>query len=1287
MQPHRKLFKRKRAEHLAQRIEHEKVLRKVGRICRFQIKSKCANDIRRKVWTDLKDFVRRFVTMDETWVHHYTTETKQQSKAVGGAGGSAPKKAKSIVSAGKVSVFWDVKGILLNYYLEKDRTITDYYYSNLLDQLDFKIHEKMLGLRKKKTHFSLGKRNCSQRRFVNAKTTRSKEFVNVLGLQWQPRTDGFTFKGIALPLNSMTKRGILSQTGLEWDDPIPEELRRKLTLINQDLPSLEHIQIPRCVVPGNFMKVEFHGFFDASQKAYAASLYLKVILSNTSAKTFLLVAKTRVAPMKVVSLPKLELCSALLLARYENLPLTINEIYLWSDSTIALCWINSEPCRWKTFVANRVAEIHRLVSGVWCHVDGRQNPADCASRGIFPSDLVEHPLWWNGPPWLIEPALEIKKFINSSKEEFKEEEKIKTYFGTIECEIPSIVINCPSLNKLICIIAWCLRFVNNSRMPSHSRNREPLTLRELNDALLTVVKCVQSIEFSKEKHCLLSNKPIPNKSRIYNLCPFMDSRGIIRVGGRLKNVNVYGDRINQVLLPRSHHLTTLIVNNVHVHNLHSSTQATLAAIGNIFWMPSGRNVVRKISRKCMKCARFRKKRSSFSINGKSTFCKDQQIKAVFGTTSTMNAYVALFICFSTRAIHLELISSLTTDALISTIRRFIARRGKPATIHSDNATNFVGVHKIIGKLCHNASKVLTNSEGIQWKFIPPSAPHFGGLWEAGVKSMKYHLRRTMGSALLNFKELTTLLAHIEACLNSRPLCPLSEDPEDLQALTPGHFLIGGSLTAPPDEDDIIAMSLPNRWQLIQKSMNHFWTKWSQEYVSQLQQRSKWCKPQPNIKEGSLVLIKNEQQPPLAWKIGRISKVFPGDDARIRVVEVKTANGTYRRPIKGEELLNNLFPDDKCEEDTNIHKSIRNYNLKLLNKENPMVMITEVNDLIDKLNPKKSPGIDKISNNMLRHTKQFIAPILVKIFQKFLDIQYYPAEWKRAEAIIIPKPGKTDFNNYKNYRPLCLNSNISKIFEKIINNRIIKYYEDFNLLSDRQHGFRRSKSTITALTEIIKIALEHKTREYAAIIAVDISAAFDNAWWPALMKRLDEDGVQASMIKLLQLYFDNRRIRFRYSSTEINKKLSKGCPQGGPLSPTLWNILINEILNNNLDDNCETIGYADDITLICWNKTPEQLRKTIDNVLRKINKWCESRKLKLSDEKTKILYLYKCNSDIIVLRGEMTPAYISYCVKCSNPLGQCHRHGYQRASCPGKEHVEALPPRQCLRRDLMQLHQL
>ncbi|UYV73424.1 hypothetical protein LAZ67_10003138 [Cordylochernes scorpioides] len=160
---------------------------------------------------------------------------------------------------------------------------------------------------------------------------------------------------------------------------------------------------------------------------------------------------------------------------------------------------------------------------------------------------------------------------------------------------------------------------------------------------------------------------------------------------------------------------------------------------------------------------------------------------------------------------------------------------------------------------------------------------------------------------------------------------------------------------------------------------------------------------------------------------KVYKNIKSGSNRKRNMQILEGNTDMECLQKGEELLNNLFPDDKCEEDTNIRESIRNYNLKLLNKEKPMVMITEVNDLIDKLNPKKSPGIDNISSNMIRHTKQFIAPILVKLFQKCLDLQYYPAEWKRAEAIIIPKPGKTDFNNYKNYRPLCLNSNISKIF--------------------------------------------------------------------------------------------------------------------------------------------------------------------------------------------------------------------------------------------------------------------
>ncbi|UYV73755.1 hypothetical protein LAZ67_11000746 [Cordylochernes scorpioides] len=184
-------------------------------------------------------------------------------------------------------------------------------------------------------------------------------------------------------------------------------------------------------------------------------------------------------------------------------------------------------------------------------------------------------------------------------------------------------------------------------------------------------------------------------------------------------------------------------------------------------------------------------------------------------------------------------------------------------------------------------------------------------------------------------------------------------------------------------------------------------------------------------------------------------------------------------------------------------------------------------------------------------------------------------------------GKADYGEYKSYRPLCLNSNISKIFEKIINNKIIKHYEENKMFSNRQHGFTKSRSTITALTDIVKTGLDHKAKEFTAIITIDISGAFDNAWWPMVLKRIDEDNVNASFVKLFKSYFDNRKIRYRYTSIEVQKTLSKGCPQGGPISPTIWNIIMNDLLCKYTEPNIEIIGYADDITVICWNKKPNR----------------------------------------------------------------------------------------------------
>ena len=185
----------------------------------------------------------------------------------------------------------------------------------------------------------------------------------------------------------------------------------------------------------------------------------------------------------------------------------------------------------------------------------------------------------------------------------------------------------------------------------------------------------------------------------------------------------------------------------------------------------------------------------------------------------------------------------------------------------------------------------------RWKFKPPHAPHFGRLCEAGVKSAKYHLKRCAGSSMLNFEELTTILTQIEACLNSRPLCPLSEDTEDLAILTPGHFLTGAALTAPPDADfSNTPINRLNRWQLVQKITRDFWKKWSNEYLTRLQNRPKWLTKQKNLKPGDVVVIKEQLLPPTKWRLGRIKEVYPDVDNNVRVVKLKTSTGEIKRPI-------------------------------------------------------------------------------------------------------------------------------------------------------------------------------------------------------------------------------------------------------------------------------------------------------------------------------------------------------------------------------------------------------
>ncbi|GBO46492.1 hypothetical protein AVEN_197660-1, partial [Araneus ventricosus] len=254
--------------------------------------------------------------------------------------------------------------------------------------------------------------------------------------------------------------------------------------------------------------------------------------------------------------------------------------------------------------------------------------------------------------------------------------------------------------------------------------------------------------------------------------------------------------------------------------------------------------------------------------------------------------------------HLEIVNSCSTDAFIGTLKRFIARRGKPSDIYSDNGTNFVGANNELRKILKDLfNKESTGkiedfiaSEGIVWHFNPPVTPHFGGLWEAGVISLKSHLKRVVGNTVLTHEEFSTLVTQVEAVLNSRPLCNLSSDPNDDFVLTPAHFLVGSSLTALPDPDlTEVPNNRLNRWQLVQRLSQIFWKKWSTDYLNRLQSRVKWRKGEKIFKENKIVLVKNEDNSKtLNWNLAKIINVHAGKDNVIRVITVKTNKGIYQR---------------------------------------------------------------------------------------------------------------------------------------------------------------------------------------------------------------------------------------------------------------------------------------------------------------------------------------------------------------------------------------------------------
>ncbi|XP_065359110.1 uncharacterized protein LOC135953245 [Calliphora vicina] len=664
--------------------------------------------------------------------------------------------------------------------------------------------------------------------------------TKTLGIRWNALTDSFTYSfEPILKATTITKRQILSSVAklfdpagwispivirgkiliqqlwlerIDWDEPVSADSLRTWNELINDLPSVEKIRIPRWIQFTPVDCIQIHGFCDASKMAYCAAVYIRVQTSRT-VFTNLLVSKSKVAPLDAITLPRLELSGAVMLAKLTNhtissLELNQYEVVLWCDSSIVLGWLAKPPATWKEiYVSNRVSKIHKLIPNAkWRHVPTHYNPADLGSRGCRPQDLY------------------------SSTE---------------------------------------------------------ISQKEANSVKIRLIILAQKQWYKYEYSSLSNSESIPKDSSLFTLNPFIDANGVLRVNGRLANAPLsYNERF-PIILPRNSHFCELFLAHLHEFLAHGECHLMCRMLQTQFYIPRLKLRIRKLIRYCKTCIIHKRKSCSqimaalpserctlsspFHTTG-IDFAGPFELKnSTLKNASTVKGYVCVFVCFATKAVHLEPCSNLSTAAFQATFARFVGRRGLPHKIVSDNGRNFVGASRAFRKefltflktVSHDiAQKYLTH--GFEWSFIPPHAPHMGGLWEAAVKSFKFHLKRVAGAHRFTFEEFTTVLSRIEGVLNSRPISALSEDPTDLTALTPGHFLRGGPMLAIP-EPTVENLSLISRWEKLKAIHHQFAIQWKEDYLKSLHKRYKWKFSEPNLKIDDFVIIIDDILPPNEWR--------------------------------------------------------------------------------------------------------------------------------------------------------------------------------------------------------------------------------------------------------------------------------------------------------------------------------------------------------------------------------------------------------------------------------------
>ncbi|XP_070549159.1 uncharacterized protein [Ptychodera flava] len=743
---------------------------------------------------------------------------------------------------------------------------------------------------------------------------------------------GFTAP-LLIPAKTVLQEMCKQEAGL--DDEPSDDIFRKWQTWKTSIQDLEEVKIPRCYVPAEFGKVthrELHAFADASEIGYGCVIYIRQVNANGDIHCSFVFAKARVTPLKKVTIPRLELTAATLAVRMvaivqRELDFKIDKTLYWTDSTAVLKYIMNDKARYHTFVANRVQIIREAsVPEQWHYVDTKVNPADLASRGVKTTRELNDSDWLCGPDFLWQKEDEWPEQVISMQMEENDPE-VKTSCVTIQSDdtsvIDSLVTRISGWWKLKRVMSWVI-LAKKKFLKLIGRLEEKveesvlrLTPKMLNESEVAIVKAIQNEAYTEEMEALSKGKTVSKRSQLFKYHPMLTDEGLIRVGGRLNKADLPYETKHPLVLPKHAKVSVMIVKDAHSTVGHLGRNAILAKVRERYWIYGASQLAKRVVRNCVTCRRYQAvpceqmmadlpaDRVEAEVSP-FTFCGMDYFGPIMVRRgrSEVKRYGVIFTCLSSRAVHLEVAHSLETDACINAIRRFVARRGPVRSIRSDNGTNLVGSEKELRQILERLDQSKMNDvlcvEGVEWHFNPPTASHFGGVWERMIRTTRkilFSLFREQ-PRIVDDETLSTVFCEAENIINNRPLTTTSSNPtNDLLPLTPNMIIHPQAkvLSSPGvfEKNDIYARK---RWRQAQYLVDVFWFRWRKEYLVTLQQRSKWQKQRRNVEVGDIVLIVDKSVPRNSLLMGVVEMTFKDKKGDVRSCRVKTKTSTLERPV-------------------------------------------------------------------------------------------------------------------------------------------------------------------------------------------------------------------------------------------------------------------------------------------------------------------------------------------------------------------------------------------------------